>query len=769
MAYTKNKFKFGVLAIAISVACCTSASADVQSNPQTSEERKIEVISVTAQKRVQNLQSVPIAVTNMTSEDIQKYGLDSASDIQFQTPGLVVSYASTSAIPNFSIRGVGLNDFTAVQSSPVAIHVDDVYLGSSTMLNFALFDIEHVEVLKGPQGTLYGRNATGGAVNFYTNAPTQDFEAGFTVNLANYESFETEGYISGGLTDTLSARLSLYRIEQKDGPYTHPVHGAVGKKSKTAARFQLLWEPNDDFDAKLIIFGGSDDSDGNQYQGFATAGDNCTMVANADYSFAAQQNCHTVAGANGTVQALDDDPFTLQSGVINRDEIDVFGTTLSMNYEFNDLILSSITNYTEADRVSQEDADGFTVRAVDVGYDTQFKQASEELRLASLTPQKFDWTVGVYVSSDELFTPLTESDYTDAFGGYRPNHAYQLDGESAAIFTHNEYHIDDKLSIVAGLRYTHETRSFKGGTLTAIPGVGPDSNGDFQASLDGDTVLAFDDPARYNEAYLDRELTFDKWSWRLGVNYSLDDNTFLYASASNGFKSGGFIGDVTTQIALENPYDEETLTAYELGIKADISDTLRWNTSAFYYDYRDIILAITLDGQDEFADLFINANVSNADIYGIETDITWLPTDNLEIRFGGTLLDTEQEKVTPVQAQIDGSELPNAPKVSANFSVRYEAEINDDYFTFLQFDGVTRSDYYAKPESLDLYKIEGYTLLNTSVVLSPTDENWQLTVWVKNLADEEYYTYINDLSFAGAMIKTPGTPRTYGVKFSYNF
>ena len=102
-------------------------------------------------------------------------------------------------------------------------------------------------------------------------------------------------------------------------------------------------------------------------------------------------------------------------------------------------------------------------------------------------------------------------------------------------------------------------------------------------------------------------------------------------------------------------------------------------------------------------------------------------------------------------------------------SVRYEAEINDDYFTFLQFDGVTRSDYYAKPESLDLYKIEGYTLLNTSVVLSPTDENWQLTVWVKNLADEEYYTYINDLSFAGAMIKTPGTPRTYGVKLSYNF
>ena len=769
MINTKVKFKVGALPLAISLAFSTNVYAEALTAQPSNEERKIEVISITAQKRVQNLQAVPIAVTNMTSEDIERYGLESASDLQFQTPGLVVSYASTSAIPNFSIRGVGLNDFTAVQSSPVAVHVDDVYLGSSTMLNFALFDIEHAEVLKGPQGTLYGRNSTGGAVNFFTNAPTQDFEAGVSVNVANYESFETEGFVSGGLTDTLSARLSVSNVEQKDGPYSHPIHGAVGKKSKTAARLQFLWEPNDDFDAKLIIFGGTDDSDGNQYQGFATQGDNCKLLANADYSFATQQNCVTVAGVNGTEQVLDDDPFTLQGGIINRDKVDVLSTTLSMNYEFDGLLLSSITNYAEADRISQEDADGFSVRAVDVGYDTQFKQLSEELRLASLAPQKFDWTLGLYVSSDELVTPLTESDYTDAFGGYRPNHAYQLDSDSFAIFTHDEYHIDDKLSIVAGLRYTHETRSFRGGTLTATPGLGPDSNGDFQASLNGDAMLDLNDPARYNEAYLNRELTFDKWSWRLGLNYSLDDNTFVYASASNGFKSGGFIGDVTTQAALERPYDEETLTAYEVGVKADISDTLRWNTSAFYYDYRDIILAITLDGKEDEAGLFINTNVSNADIYGIESDIVWLPSYNWEVRLGATLLDTEQEKVTPVQAQIDGSELPNAPKVSANFSIRYEQEISDDYIAFYQFDGLTRSDYFAKPESLDLYEIEGYTLLNASIVLTSMDSEWTVSAWVKNLADEEYYTYINDLSFAGSMIKTPGMPRTYGVKFSYNF
>ena len=495
------------------------------------------------------------------------------------------------------------------------------------------------------------------------------------------------------------------------------------------------------------------------------------MYQDADFSFAAQQNCFTVAGENGAVQSLDDDPFTLQSGIINRDKIDVIGSSLSMNYEFsNDILLSSITAYNKADRESQEDADGFSVRAVDVGYETHFKQLSEELRLASTAKQDFEWTVGLYLSTDELYTPLTESDYVDAFGGYRPNHAYLLETDSQAIFSHNEYHIDEKLTVVAGLRYTNETRSFKGGTITAAPGLGPDENGDFVPSLTEDLVPDFDDAAGFNEAYLDTELEFKKWSWRLGVNYQYDNDTFLYASAANGFKSGGFIGDVTTQAALERPYDEEDLTAYEIGIKADLlENTLRWNTSAFYYDYQDVILALVLDGEGDEADLFINTNVSNADIYGIETDITWLPAEFWEIRLGGTILDTEQEKVTPVQAQIDGSELPNAPKFSANFSIRYEKEIGDNYLMFAQLDGTTRSDHFAKPESIDLFELKGYTLLNASVVFEPMSSDWKVTAWVKNLTDESYYTYINDLSFAGAMIKTPGMPRTYGVKFSYSF
>jgi iron complex outermembrane recepter protein len=236
-------------------------TADVPAEEASAAEEThggLEEVLVTAQKRSQNVQDVPVALTQVSGEQIRAAGLESAADIQYLTPGLIVSPSSTNAIPNFSLRGVGLNDFTAVQSSPVAIHVDDVYLASSTLLNFALFDIDRVETLKGPQGTLYGRNSTGGAVNFFTRSPTSSFEGNASLGYANHESFSAEGFLSGPLSPTLSARLSLLYKKQSDGPFSHPTIDGIGKQKKFAARGQLLWEPSSDFNARLIVYGGTD-------------------------------------------------------------------------------------------------------------------------------------------------------------------------------------------------------------------------------------------------------------------------------------------------------------------------------------------------------------------------------------------------------------------------------------------------------------------------------------------------------------------------------
>lgn len=722
--------------------------------------QQLEEIVVTAQKREQNVQDVPIAITTLSGDEIRNLGFKSAADIQYQTPGLIVSYSSTNAIPNFVLRGVGLNDFTAIQSSPVAIHVDEIYYGNSTLLNFALFDVERVEVLKGPQGTLFGRNTTGGAVNFFSAKPTDELSANLDLGAANYSNFTAEGYVNVPLSDNLLSRLSMQVVEQNGGPFDHLVHGEIGEQEKYAFRGQLLWDASEKLTAHLTVFGGQDESEGNQYQGIPTYGAGC-VPANGTTNCSFDDN---------TIVPIDDnDPFTLQSSVINRDDISAFGSSLNISYELIEgLTLTSVTGHNKVDRKSQEDADGSPQRNVDVGYETDFEQFSEELRLSSVGQGRWDWTLGAYYSTDTLDTPLTETDLFGIDFG-RQNHSYVLETDSFAVFLHNEFQVTEPLSVFGGLRYTYETRDFRGGTTNVVAGVGPSSGGDFVPSVTPATT-------EFDAAFLDREITFKEISWTVGASLDISDQAMVYAKIANGFKSGGFIGDITDQTILQEPYDEETLTAYEIGLKSDwLGKTLRWNTSVFYYDYQDVILTLTVPSADNPVpfDLLINENGADADVYGIESDIWLLPTEGLDIKFGFIYLDTETTAIPTspfsIGERLDGNELVYAPKFSANGLVRYEAPIANGWLGFGQFDFTTRTKHWAEATNVDVSRIEGYTLLNARVGIGSAGEKWQISAWIKNIADEQYTQYVNDLSGLGAVLITPGYPRTYGLNLSLNF
>ncbi len=738
--------------------------------------QQIEEVTVTAQKREQNIQDVPISITTLSGDEIKGLGFNNAADIQYQTPGLIVSYSSTNAIPNFVLRGVGLNDFTAIQSSPVAIHVDEVYYGNSTLLNFGLFDLERVEVLKGPQGTLFGRNSTGGAVNFFSAKPTDEFAANLDVGGANYDNFTAEGYVNIPLSETMFSRFSMMVVDQSGGAFDHPVHGEIGDQEKFALRGQLLWDVSDKLTAHLTVFGGEDDSDGNQYQGIPTYGDDCNPVAGTT-------GC-SFDGADTDPLSIDDNnPFSLQSAIINRDEIEAFGSVLRIDYEVQEgLTLTSVTGYNDVERESQEDADGSPARNVDVGYETDFDQFSEELRLAS-AGSRWDWTLGLYVSSDELDAPLTETDGSAL--EYRQNHAYTLETDSFAVFLHNEFRLTDPLAVFGGLRYTHEERDFKGGTIDAsdrgitdLPGTpGPSSRGDFVPAVPG--------PAGPDDAgagaYLDREIDFDEVSWTIGASFDVSDQAMVYAKIANGFKSGGFIGDITVQGILDEPYDEETLTAFEIGLKSDWLDgRLRWNTSFFYYDYEDAIFALSTRNPDAGVPgvppgLLINANGGDADLYGLESELWLVPTEGLDIKFGFTVMDTETSDTIrevgtiPVEGINDDDELVYAPKFSANGLVRYETPVTGGWLGFGQFDFTTRTKHWAESTNVPVSEIEGYTLLNVRIGIGSQNQKWGVSLWCKNLTDEQYTQYINDLSSLGAVLKTPGYPRTYGLDLSWNF
>ena len=734
---------------------------------------EIEEVLVTAQKRVQSAQEVPVSMTLFSGENVREQRLISAADIQYQTPGLIVSYSSTNAIPNFVLRGVGLNDFTAIQSSPVAIHVDDVFYGNSTLLNFLLFDIDRVEVLKGPQGTLYGRNTTGGSINFFSAPPSREFEAGIDLGYGNYDAYSFEGYLSGPISDTLAARVSASVENRDSGPFRHPELGRIGEQEKFAVRGQLLWEPSDDFSARLTVFGGEDDSEGNQYQGIPTFTNDgslgvCDSVTGGDTS----PSTYCSFDGFGAVLVDDDDPFTLQTGVINRDKIDAFGLVLNLDYDLGFAALTSVAGFNNSDRISQEDADASIVRSIDVGYATDFTQFTEELRLTSINDGGWTWTIGLFYSTDELEASRTETDLTGIDFG-RQNHAYELETDAIAVYWHNEFEVSDRFSVLAGLRYTDEERSFMGGTINVDGGEGPTAYGDFVPSPGPRPRGNYGDPSVFNEAFLDRKISFSDLSWTVGASLDLSDTVMAYAKVSDGFKSGGFIGDITLQPILNEPYDKETLIAYEAGLKLESADrTLRWNSAAFFYDYQDLILALSITGTGAAGlDFFlINENGADADIYGVESELWWAPVENLDIKLGVTWLDTEQKSVVTspfdISERLDGNELPYAPEFSANGLVRYEAPIGGNWSFYGQFDFTTRSSHWAESTNVNVSKLDGYTLLNASAGVVSEQGRWSIGIWCKNLADKEYLQYVNDLQGLGSILRTPGIPRTYGISLS---
>jgi len=330
-------------------------------------------------------------------------------------------------------------------------------------------------------------------------------------------------------------------------------------------------------------------------------------------------------------------------------------------------------------------------------------------------------------------------------------------------------------SVIAGLRYTEEDRAFIGGTIDTVAGVGPDANGDF-VPAPSPINDNFSDTSIFTSSYLDDEISFEKVSWRLGLNANLTEDTFAYISASNGFKSGGFVGDITLQPILEEPYDEETLTAYELGIKTSLLDgAVRWNTSFFYYDYEDIILALTITGsEDGGLDFFLtNENGADADIYGVESDIWWAPSENWLVRLAGTYMTSEQKALatSPFQVaeDLEGDQLPYAPELSANGFVRYMTDITSDMELSFQLGFNTRGDHYGEAANTKVSEIDGYTLFDARITLSPHSEKWDVNLWSNNITDERYVQYINDLSGLGSIILTPGDQRTYGVDVTYRF
>ncbi|MEQ9462360.1 MAG: TonB-dependent receptor [Haliea sp.] len=700
------------------ILAATTAGFQYQLAAQPASGLQLEEVIVTAQKREQSFNEVGIAVTALSGDEIKALRLNQPVDIAAQTPNLRINNVVANSIPNVTIRGIGLNDYATNNNPAAGIYIDEVYLVSPAMLSFQMHDLARVEVLKGPQGTLFGRNTTAGAVNFIANRPSEEFTAGATLDYGRYEHASGQGFVSGELMPGLAGRLSVQRIRQSEGHQTNRVTGEdVGRVASTAWRALLQWQPTESLDILLNVHGGKDDSD--------------IHLVKIDNPFSAEDDG-------------DRDVFRSGSSVATLQQIDSEGFSLTANWAFADaLSLTSISAWEELDRFHVEDRDATSLAQLDGYFDNAVEQFSQELRLTYLGDELV-WIAGAFYGNDDVKTrdrfdagdllPLLGLDGFASLGN-----EYRQDSDSIALFLHTEWQATPVWRLTAGLRYTDEEKTFA----------------DAFTYLIGDGIEAPLFPSVRNE------YSNDDVSGKFGVDYTGFEDTLLYASISRGFKSGGFQGQLTFNPADLQPFQEESLLAYEAGAKLTLLDgSMQLNASIFCYDYEDMQFYGGIF-DSPVGTLFGIANVGDSEVTGGEIELAWRPVQGLDLRLGMGLLDTEITS-SVVGGVVEGSELPNSPELNLNGVLRYQwplssglyadAMVDFNYQDDMAFD-IVRQPLEAREDS--------YWLWNARAGIGAASGAWTLSLWGKNLSDERYRTQV--LFSSVGFGESWGMPRTYGV------
>jgi iron complex outermembrane receptor protein len=747
---TKNYQRIGIGTLGL-LASASVLAAD--NNADTAEVPTIGEIVVTAQRREESNLKVGLTLTALSGDAIAQQRVEQVLDLKGRVPNLDIKEQVPGAMPVITIRGVGLNDFGAANSPSAGVYVDQVYVASIAMMAFDMYDVERIEVLKGPQGTLYGRNSTAGALNIITRKPQQDFDAYATLGYGNYDTMDFETAVNVPLADTAAVRFSAKTIQQGEGYWeSRQLPGkTIGNRDLTMGRAQLALSPSDSFDLNLKIEGVRSRSEMGQPEFFGTVdpatGGTCAPILAGHID---NTQCTDFLGYTDT----DGDPFKgdwAREGVY---DIDNTAVTLTMNADLDGATLTSVSGYVDFDRKFDIDVDATPARELDFLESDEIKQYSQELRLAA-TGERLDWIVGAFYSKDEVGISIPGG-HEDLFFTRTLVTADQ-DTKSAAGFAHGEWHLTDKLDLVTGLRYTWEERSYVGGTTDLNP-IG------FSCLLSPTCTPGFVGPAVLTS--VDETIDDRNWSWRAGLEYQPAESELLYATISRGTKSGGFFSGISTTNLQLAPFAPEELTAYEIGFKRGFSHAYV-NAAAFYYDYSDIQTFIAVD----IGPFIIQrlGNVDEARVYGIDLEGTWAPTAQLTLQGSVGWLDAELGAFRTLTGEVPkGNKLPNAPDLTLGALARYEAEFSAALGGAIQVDGSYSDSVFKDAINDPVIAQDSYVLVNARLAMFNAARTWEVALWGKNLGDEQYVAQGLNTGL-GAGNRNYNTPRTYGASFTYRW
>ncbi len=693
------------------------------------------------------------------------------ADIASQTPGLSTVNATSGGTPIFAIRGIGLDDFNINNNSGVGVYLDQVFAASPMMLSSPLFDVERVEVLKGPQGTLYGKNTTGGAVNFISRRPTDELDGYFSAGYGRWDTIELSGAISGPLSDQFKGRIAGTYVNQGDGWQTDIDTGQdVGDVDLYAVRGSLSFEPTATVDALLNVHYNKDDSQplSPQSVGSEAAGD--ALAASLGLDFLPGLDFAGIPLEGRVDTSSNPEDVRLGGLDLQRDE-EGFGVVLTLNAEFEWLAVTSITAWDGYERFVVDNIDGIPGANYDFRQDDELTQFSQEILLTSNTDGRVDWILGVNYSDDDVdvddsfdvtqtFTALELLDTGLSVSRAR----YKQKTESLGMFIHTETHLTDQWDLIVALRYSSDERSFTGsvtdetggGVLFFSPGAVPVP-----------PPLVIDS--------LDEAHDEDDVSYRIGLKYALNDAWLIYGNVATGYKTGVFYAAPVVAPGPLAYVKPEEVFSYEVGFKASVlNDTLRFNGAYFHYDYDDRqslgTIVLPTGGFDNTL-----TNIEESEIDGFELDLSWLPLASLDIKTGVGYLDTAV--LTPftsirgfptLTAINSGDDLAQAPEWSYSALVGYERNLSDKLYGRLQFD-YTWSDEQVSALGDPSHNAYGsYSSLGARLSVATPDDSLEFALWGRNLTDENSVTYAY-INFLDGQTVYRQYPRSYGATITYSF
>ena len=708
--------------------------------------KKLEEVTVTAQKRAETLQDVPISVAALSGERFDS--IFSAGDdilaLAARVPNLYAESSNGRAAPRFYIRGLGNSDFDLAASQPVSIIFDDVVQENVVLKSFPIFDVEQVEVVRGPQGTLFGRNTTAGIVKFDSRKPTWETEGYTKVGAGSLGTVTAEGAFGGALVDDkLAARVSFLRQERGDwidNTYTDEDE-AMGGFTELAGRAQLLWTPTEDFSALLNVHQ-------RDLEGTASI-----FRANI-----------LEQGAEGKLsENFDRDSVYYNQGDNNPQKYESAGSSLKLEWDLGDVILTSVSAYEGADGLSKGDIDG-GVAGDGPGFipfdavtedQADVSQLTQEIRLASDTAEPLQWQLGGFYFDSDL--DVTSID--GFFGATTVSHA----NKSWSLFGQTSYAFTEALTATVGLRYTYDEKSLAVG----------------EQNVDGFALVI---GAASVQDYEPLSIDDNQLSWESSVNYQLNDTASVYVRLAEGFRAQSIQARDVAFEGSPSVADSETITSFEVGYKADLlEDTLRLNTAVFYYEIDDIQLT-AVGGGGNFNRLL---NAEKGVGQGFEVDLEWVASENLLLTAGAGFSDTEiqdpglttapcgsgQCTVTdPLTADglalIDGNPFQSAPETIFNFTLRYSLPVGSDGEAFFYTDWA-----YQGETSLSLYEAEEYTIDGQfegglRAGYTSFSGNYEVAFFGRNITDEENIKGQIDFNNLTGFVNDP---RILGLEFNKNF